>query len=132
VHLTRGEHDAAQAAFREALQRLPGHARSRLGERLALERLGRHDDAQRVTPILAECLVQLLHGHRIAEAAIVSAADLAARGAAGEAAATLERLLVAAPPGFAGWTIPIEPLLTPLHGTPAFDRVLAILAERAA
>jgi DNA-binding winged helix-turn-helix (wHTH) protein len=132
VHLSRGEHDAALAACHAALQYLPGQARSRLVERIALERLGRRDEAARVTPVIADCLAQLVRGHRVAEAAIVTAADLASRGAMDDAAIGLEHMLVAAPRGFAGWTIPIEPLLAPLHGTPAFDRVLAILAERAA
>jgi hypothetical protein len=32
---------------------------------------------------------------------------------------------------FTGWTIPIEPLLEPLRGTPAFQAVSATLASRA-
>jgi DNA-binding winged helix-turn-helix (wHTH) protein len=132
LHLTQGEPERALAAFREALRRLPAHARSRLGERLALERLGRHDEAAAVAALVTECIAQLTRGHRFSEAALVAAADLASRGRIDEGAATLERLLVSAPPGFAGWTIPIEPLLAPLHGSAAFDRVLAILAERAA
>jgi hypothetical protein len=43
----------------------------------------------------------------------------------------IERFLVAAPPGFAGWTIPVEPWLRGLSGTQAFTRVLLTLAERA-
>jgi DNA-binding winged helix-turn-helix (wHTH) protein len=132
VRLERGDHEGALAAFREALARMPSHARSRLGERLALERLGRHDEAGRAASSVTQCLAQLTQGRRVSEAAIVSAADLAACGQIDAAATMLERLLVSAPPGFAGWTIPVEPLLAPLHGTAAFDRVLAILAERAA
>jgi DNA-binding winged helix-turn-helix (wHTH) protein/Flp pilus assembly protein TadD len=132
VRLSQGDHEGALAAFREALVRMPGHARSRLGERIALERLGRHDDAKQVAALVADSITQLMQGRRVSEAAIVSAADLASCGQMEAAAATLERLLASAPPGFAGWTIPIEPLLAPLHGSPAFGRVLAILAERAA
>jgi DNA-binding winged helix-turn-helix (wHTH) protein len=132
VRLSQGDDEGALAAFREALTRMPGHARSRLGERLALERLGRHDEAKQVAARVADGITQLTQGRRMSEAAIVSAADLAACGQIDAAAATLERLVVSAPPGFAGWTIPVEPLLAPLHGSAAFDRVLAILAERAA
>jgi DNA-binding winged helix-turn-helix (wHTH) protein/cytochrome c-type biogenesis protein CcmH/NrfG len=130
--LASGDADGALAAFREALQRLPGHALSHLGAALTLERAGQGDHAEGARAAARQCLEQLLQGGRFAEAAITSAADQTMSGRAGEAAATLERLLVEAPPGFPGWTIPIEPLLMPLHGTPSFDRVLAILAERAA
>ena len=77
-------------------------------------------------------MAQLTRGQRLSEAAIVTSANLVARGQGDEACATLERLLVSAPPGFAGWTIPVEPLLAPLRGSAPFERVLAILAERAA
>jgi hypothetical protein len=43
----------------------------------------------------------------------------------------LRQLLVEAPPGFAGWTIPIEPLLAPIGGTTRFQAVLRHLAARA-
>jgi len=44
---------------------------------------------------------------------------------------TLGQLLSSAPPGAAGWTLPVEPLLAPLRTDPAFQIVLARLAERA-
>jgi hypothetical protein len=65
------------------------------------------------------------------EAAIVRAQVLAARREFGGAAASLDRLLLDAPPGFAGWTLPVEPLLRELHETTAFTKVLDRLAERA-
>jgi hypothetical protein len=43
----------------------------------------------------------------------------------------LTRLLTEAPPGFPGWTIPIEPMFKPLHTQPEFEGILAKLAERA-
>jgi DNA-binding winged helix-turn-helix (wHTH) protein len=132
AHLVRGDAEQALAAYREALRRLPGHARSRLGEQLALERLGRRDESSEAAARVTEAIAELTRGHRRSEAAIVSAADLVARGRGGEASAMLEQLLITAPPGFAGWTIPIDPLLAPLRGSAAFERVLAILAERAA
>lgn len=132
AHLAHGDAAQALAAYREALTRLPTHARSRLGEQLALERLGRRDDAAQSGARVADAVAQLTRGQRLSEAAIVTAANLAARGQGDEACATLERLLVSAPPGFAGWTIPVEPLLAPLRGSAPFERVLAILAERAA
>jgi hypothetical protein len=44
--------------------------------------------------------------------------------------ASLTRLLEDAPPGFAGWTIPIEPLLRPLRETAAYQAILLRLAQR--
>jgi hypothetical protein len=48
--------------------------------------------------------------------------------AAVEALPTLD---VDAPPGFPGWTIPIEPMFKPLYAQPEFGAILARLAERA-
>jgi len=48
-----------------------------------------------------------------------------------EAVLALHRLLDRPESSFSGWTIPVEPLLTPLRGTPAFASVLGKLAERA-
>jgi hypothetical protein len=45
--------------------------------------------------------------------------------------AALAQLLDEAPPGFAGWTMPIEPLLAAVRGTTAFQAALQRLAERA-
>jgi DNA-binding winged helix-turn-helix (wHTH) protein len=122
----------AFTAFTEALRRLPGHALSRIGEAIALKCSGAVDDSHAKAEAARESIAQLRAGGRLAEAAIADAADLTSRGCLEQACRALEQLLTEAPPGFAGWTIPVEPLLMPLHGTPAFDRVLAILAERAA
>ena len=53
------------------------------------------------------------------------------RGRPTDAIALLDRLLTDAPPGFPGWTIPIDPWLTPLQGTPGHARLLRRLAQRA-
>ena len=53
------------------------------------------------------------------------------RGRPTDAIALLDRLLTEAPPGFPGWTIPIEPLFKPLQAQPEFAALLARLAERA-
>jgi hypothetical protein len=44
--------------------------------------------------------------------------------------AALSKLLNDAPPGFAGWTTPIEPLLIPVRSTSAYEAVLRRLADR--
>jgi hypothetical protein len=54
-----------------------------------------------------------------------------AHGRLTDAVGILTRLLVEAPPGYPGWTIPIEPMFKPLHAQPEFAGILARLAERA-
>ncbi len=132
--LDSGDYDGALTAFDAALSRLPGNGLAQVGVATAFERIGNphQEEADRARQRVQECLAQLVQIGRLAEAAMTAAADFATRGRGDEAIAMLERLLVEAPPGFAGWTIPIEPQFAPLHGTPGFDRILAILAERAA
>jgi hypothetical protein len=48
-----------------------------------------------------------------------------------EAIATLDSLLSEAPPGFAGWTIPVEPLFAVLRNDQGFQSVLTRLVDRA-
>jgi DNA-binding winged helix-turn-helix (wHTH) protein/cytochrome c-type biogenesis protein CcmH/NrfG len=142
AHLALGDTDAALLAFREALHRLPGHARSHLGESIALQRAGRPSEAETARAAARVAIDELHRGGRAGEATLVAAAEIATRAevadvggddrrAAG-AIAMLERLLTEAGPGFVGWSIPIDPLLAPLRGLAAFDRVLTIVAERAA
>jgi hypothetical protein len=54
-----------------------------------------------------------------------------AQGRPTDAIGLLHRLVTEAPPGFPGWTIPIEPMLKPLQAQPEFAGILARLAERA-
>jgi tetratricopeptide (TPR) repeat protein len=131
VLLESGDALSAVDAFRAALDRLPGHARAHLGLAVALERLGHADEAREERSAVTASLAALVQGQRHAEAALVSAAVMAADGDTAESAAALERFLVAAPSGFAGWTIPVEPWFRGLAGTPGFTRVLRTLAERA-
>jgi hypothetical protein len=63
---------------------------------------------------------------------LMGARRLVARARLVESVQILEELLAQAPPGFAAWTLPIDPLLRPLQGREDFDRVLRRLATRAA
>jgi hypothetical protein len=63
---------------------------------------------------------------------LMGARRLVARARLVESVQILEELLAQAPPGFAAWTLPIDPLLRPLQGHQNFDRVLRRLASRAA
>lgn len=56
---------------------------------------------------------------------------LAAGGKVEEAAAVFLRVLAEAPPGFAGWSLPVDPFLTQLTDREAFTAVSVKLLERA-
>ena len=73
----------------------------------------------------------LRRGGRAQEAALVTAFDLVMHDRFNEAMAVLDALLAQAPPGFAGWTIPIEPFFSPIRELPAFKILLRTLADRA-
>ena len=73
----------------------------------------------------------LRRGGRGGEATLVEAFQHAVRGRPADAATALERMLDKAELSFAGWTIPVEPLLENLRGTPVFHGVLTRLADRA-
>jgi hypothetical protein len=75
--------------------------------------------------------MELGRGGRLLEAALLSAMTAVAHGRPSDALALLNRLLTEAPPGFPGWTIPVEPMFKPLHAQPEFAAILTRLAERA-
>ena len=78
-------------------------------------------------------LIAALHAAgRSAEAAACGALRALLKGDRDGATDILDGLLANAPAGHTGWTIPIDPWLSPLHGTPAYERVLWRLAQRAA
>ncbi len=73
----------------------------------------------------------VLDRSRPMEAALVRAQILTARHDVDGAIAALDQMLNTAPPGFAGWTIPVEPFLKELHRTQGFAGILTRLDERA-
>ena len=123
--------DEAAAAFGQALRLFPGHARSQIGRAQCLSAAGRPAEAHAALQEAGEAIAELARGGRLLEAALLSAMSSVARGRPEEAIAALNRLLAEAPPGFPGWTIPIEPVFKPLHAKPEFAGILARLAARA-
>jgi DNA-binding winged helix-turn-helix (wHTH) protein/Tfp pilus assembly protein PilF len=110
VHLRNGGRDEAHAAFREALNRVPGHP-------LAAAACGAKSQIAVATNV---------------DVAMVEAAALVLQGKHDDAAGLCGEALVRAEPGPAGWILPVEPLLNPSHHTDAWARTLAILRDRAA
>ena len=123
--------DESAAAFGQALRLFPGHARSQIGLAHCLAAAGKKADAQAALQHAGASIMELGRGGRLIEAAVLSAMASVAHGRPTDAIAMLNRLLTEAPPGFPGWTIPIEPMFKPLHTQPEFEGILAKLAERA-
>jgi DNA-binding winged helix-turn-helix (wHTH) protein/tetratricopeptide (TPR) repeat protein len=122
--------DAAADRFRCALECYPDHVPSLLGLARSHRAGGSAAAAENAIERAEQTLATLARTRPI-EAAIVRGQLLAARGDVAGSAAALARLLAEAPPGFAGWTLPVEPFLRELHGTQAFTEVLERLAARA-
>jgi DNA-binding winged helix-turn-helix (wHTH) protein/tetratricopeptide (TPR) repeat protein len=122
---------AAARRFERALELFPEHARSLVGLGAALARAGDPAAAGRAFTRASAAIESLRRGGRGAEASVADALLHASRGAPDRAVSVLERLLESAEPSYAGWTIPIEPLLAPVRAVPGFGSVLSRLAERA-
>jgi len=129
--LAKRRFDEAAAAFGQALRLFPGHARSHIGIAQCLTGAGRKAEAHAALGKAGASIVELQHSGRQLEAMLVAAMAAVAHGRPTEAIALLDRLLTEAPPGFPGWTIPIEPMFKPLNAQPEFGTILARLAERA-
>jgi DNA-binding winged helix-turn-helix (wHTH) protein/tetratricopeptide (TPR) repeat protein len=129
--LRSGDPDAAIREFSRALELFPDHARSLVGLGAALAAAGRQKAAQSAFSQAGEAVTSLRRGGRANEAALVDAFLGAATGRPDAAVASLLGLTDRADQPFAGWTIPVEPLLEPLRSRADFQPVLASLASRA-
>ena len=131
AHLATGDAGSAVARFGKALELYPEHARSLVGLGAALSADGDAVAAAAAFSRASAAIEALRRGGRGAEARLAEAFHHAVRGRPGDATTALQRLLEEAELSFAGWTIPVEPLLGRLRGTPAFHAVLVKLADRA-
>ena len=120
--LVRGLRPAeAAAAFADALSLYPAHPLALIGA--AVTGGGGFD---RVATAIAE-----MAPAKPVQAGIASGALLAVQGDAEGAAAAFDRVLAEAPPGFAGWQLPVLPLLREVAETAPIRAVLGRLAARA-
>jgi tetratricopeptide (TPR) repeat protein len=132
AHLAADDATGAIDVFRMALETLPRNGRALVGLYAAFQKTTLAKEAQSLFPQIAQTVAELMAGRRPGEAALVTAAAHAARGDLDAAMATLERLLESAPPGHAGWQIPIDPALAPVRAHARYPQILALLAARAA
>jgi tetratricopeptide (TPR) repeat protein len=116
-----GRHDEAAAAFTDALALYPQHPLALIGAALATG-----DSFARAEEAIAGMTIT-----KPVQAGIARSALLAARGDAAGSAATLDAVLSAAPPGFAGWQVPVLPMFREVAETTAIRTVFDRLAERA-
>jgi DNA-binding winged helix-turn-helix (wHTH) protein len=129
--LHEGEPALAREMFQRALELSDDQTRARLGLAQALLGLKAAAEANHELARVRDQVADLQRVHRTVDAAIMSAGELVVRGEADQAIQTLSSLVADAPPGSAGWSIPIEPLFVPLRQLPAFETLLATLSARA-
>jgi DNA-binding winged helix-turn-helix (wHTH) protein len=117
LHNRRQRRSEAVAAFQQALARVPKHPLAKLG--LGILKTG--------APIPAAVLSAPSFDAALGQAAILSVA-----GDLQDAMRVVDQALSAAPPGNAGWLIPVEPLLNVAAAPEVWNPVLARLRTRAA
>jgi DNA-binding winged helix-turn-helix (wHTH) protein len=115
IHFRSGRRADADAAFREALNRIPSHP-------LAAAMCGA--DVSGAQPQLA--------GMNNVDLAMANAVALVLNGKHDLAARVCGEALAHAEPGPAGWILPVDALLNPLRHPDAWGRTLAMLRDRAA
>lgn len=118
----------AESMFARALAAYPDHARSLIGRAQACGALGEKTRARALLDHADRAVHELAASGRATESAMARACWLIATGDANAASRVLATLLESAPPGFAGWTLPIEPWC---RDEPAIRPLLARLRERA-
>ena len=125
-----GRLDEAAHELGLALALYPGHVQSHLA--MALLHLRRSaPELAEAALARADAVSPVLDRSRPVEAAVVRAARHVAAGRLSDASQTLAAMLKGAPPGFAGWAIPVEPLFRDLVQDQSFTAVSELLAARA-
>ena len=120
--LAHRDQDAARDAFATALRESANHPKACVGM-FAI-------DGDRTA--VQNAIGDLMRHERTAEAALVTAGAQIVGGEMDRAIEGLDRLLTSAPPGPAGWIIPIDPMLAAVREHPAKDALFAKLSARSA
>jgi tetratricopeptide (TPR) repeat protein len=132
ARLAAGDAAGGAAMFEKALEHVAGHARSLIGLAECASRSGADARAAELLGQADATIEELSRSGRTTEAGMSRAYWLVASGRPpGDVVGQLDSLLQQAPPGPAGWTIPIEPWLAPLRQSAPFAPILARVAERA-
>jgi DNA-binding winged helix-turn-helix (wHTH) protein/Tfp pilus assembly protein PilF len=131
VALKKGNAVEAADRFRQALARYDAHARSHFGLAASIALMREGDAAERERAAGRVAADALEKAGRVAESVVASAMGDVLQGDVDQACRRLVTLMETAPPGFAGWTIPVEPAFAPLHARDDFQQVLRALAARA-
>jgi len=119
--LRAGRRDEAGTSFRDALTLYPDHPLGHLG--LAIAGRGEFD--------AVEAALKVTDRAKPIESALVRAQSLAAQGHEPAAADLLLGVIRDAPPGFAGWSLPMEPFLLQVTDRTVFTPVFSLLSDRA-
>jgi DNA-binding winged helix-turn-helix (wHTH) protein len=128
--LGMGRPSHAIEALEEGLLVYREHAQSHIALVMAHRAMG-SVDGERYTRDRLAVILRTLAAARPIEAKLVESQLLATDGKSEKAGELLCGLLDTAPPGFAAWTLPVDPLFQQLHGTKGFTEALRRLAERA-
>jgi hypothetical protein len=125
VHLRHGDLKGAYGAFDETLSRVPGHLFA-IAAKTALT------GGSGASPPVGEAIHAARLRGAIVDAAIARAIDATVHGDHHRAAEIASEALAAAPPGSAGWMLPVEPLLQVAARPDVWAPTLARLRSRAA
>jgi DNA-binding winged helix-turn-helix (wHTH) protein len=129
--LLRGMPKRAAQSFEAAFGFVAGLPQAHLGLTAAFSQMQNETAAAAARQAARAAIVRLRSTSRPLEAALLEACDLAADLNPAAALQNLETLCDSQPAGHPGWTVPVEPLLGPLHGTDGFADILEKLARRA-
>ncbi len=132
TQLAQNDVAAATTAFAAALADAPSHPKATVGIYAIAARSNVRAEIDRCRAATDVSIAELIRSERHPEAALVSAGAQLVRGEIDQAIATLDRLLTSAPPGPAGWIIPIDPMLAAIHENRGKQALFARLAARAA
>ncbi|MBP6716232.1 MAG: hypothetical protein KA205_05165, partial [Acidobacteria bacterium] len=131
VCLAANDAKGAAGWFERALTLLPDHARSWIGLGEARRLLGDERGADDARARATQAIKELSSHGRLAESAMARAAGFFIDHDIKDGCHALTSLLSDAPPGLAGWTLPVEPWLTPYLDDKRVVTLLEQLAGRA-